>query len=166
MFPILSITDGFVIHPIMQKHLIALFIGSLLMLVGCSSTGDYAFVYKQDIQQGNIIDQQTINKLKLGMSKRQVRFVLGTPLLIDLFHRERWDYLFSMKRSRQPVERVFVSAHFEGDRLAKITGDLTPDPTAPQVDENREIIVTVPDYIDNRGVITKLLYKLGFNLDD
>lgn len=150
----------------MQKYLPAIFISSLLALTGCSSTGDYSFVYKQDIQQGNTVDQEMVNQLKPGMSKRQVRFVLGTPLLIDLFHDERWDYIFSMKRSRQPVDQQIVSVHFKEDRLAEITGDLIPDPTAPTVDENRELIVTVPDYIDNRGVITKLLYKLGLDLDE
>lgn len=150
----------------MQKYLPTIFISALLVLAGCSSTGDYSLVYKQDIQQGNTVDQEMVNQLKLGMSKRQVRFVLGTPLLIDMFHEERWDYIFSMKRSRQPIEQQLVTLYFEADRLANITGDLMPDPTAPIVDENRELIVSVPDYIDNRGVITKLLYKLGLDLDE
>ncbi len=127
---------------------------------------DIPFVYKQTIQQGNTIDQKSVNQLKVGMSKRQVRFVLGTPLLIDLFHEERWDYIFTMKRSRETLERASLSLYFEEDRLIKTTGDLKPDPTASQVDENRELIVSVPDYIDNRGIITKLLYRLGIDIDE
>ncbi len=150
----------------MQKHLIALFIGLIFALTGCSSTSDYPFVYKQDIQQGNTIDQKMVNQLKMGMSKRQVRFVLGTPLLVDLFHEERWDYIFTMKKSREPLERKAISLYFEEDHLIKIRGDLQPDPTAPQVDENRELIVSVPNYIDNRGIITKLLFWLGVDIDD
>ncbi|MCF6282874.1 MAG: outer membrane protein assembly factor BamE [Candidatus Polarisedimenticolaceae bacterium] len=149
----------------MQKTLSAFIIGTLLTLTGCSSTGEFAFVYKQDIQQGNTIDQEMVNQLKLGMSKRQVRFVLGTPLLVDLFHEERWDYIFLMKRSRETIERQAISIYFDENHLVKIAGDLKPDPTAPKVDENRELIVSVPDYIDNRGIITKLLYRLGL-LDD
>jgi outer membrane protein assembly factor BamE len=150
----------------MQKYLIVFFISSIVALTGCSSTSDIPFVYKQDIQQGNTIDQKTVNQLKIGMSKRQVRFVLGTPLLVDLFHEERWDYIFSMKRSRVALERTAISLYFEEGRLSKITGDLQPDPTAPQVDENRELIVSVPDYIDNRGIITKLIHWLGFDTDE
>jgi len=150
----------------MQKHFIAFFICSISVLAGCSSIGDIPFVYKQEIQQGNTIDQKTVNQLKMGMSKRQVRFVLGTPLLVDIFHEERWDYIFSMKRSRETLERTAISLYFEEDHLVKIAGDLKPDPTAPKVDENRELIVSVPDYIDNRGIITKLLYRLGVNIDE
>jgi len=70
------------------------FVG-LLALAGCSFPG----VYKIDIQQGNVVTQDMIDQLRPGMTRRQVRFIMGNPLLTDTFHADRWDYLYSI----QPV---------------------------------------------------------------
>ncbi|MGR9052501.1 MAG: outer membrane protein assembly factor BamE, partial [Gammaproteobacteria bacterium] len=67
-----------------------------LLLSGCTTVMEnLPGVYKLDIQQGNIIDQEVIDQLRPNMSKRQVLYVIGSPMLIDVFHQQRWDYLYS-----------------------------------------------------------------------
>lgn len=91
---------------------------ALLMLVGCIHP------YKTEIQQGNVITQEMIDKLKPGMTKSQVRFVLGTPLIIDPFHPERWDYVHVYKKNAAaPAEVRPFTVIFQGDALARIEGE-------------------------------------------
>ncbi len=77
-------------------------------------------VYTPDLQQGNVITQEMIDELKLGMSRRQVRFILGTPLIEDSFHRERWDYYYFQKRRKEPGVRRKLSVIFKDTVLAEI----------------------------------------------
>ena len=82
--------------------------------------------YKLDVQQGNVVTQEMISQLKPGMTKSQVRFVMGTPLLMDAFHKNRWDYIYRYEKSGKLVENRRVIVLFDDDRLKKITGDVTP----------------------------------------
>lgn len=84
-------------------------------------------VYRMEVQQGNYISQEAVAQLKLGMTKEQVRFVLGTPLVADIFHENRWDYVYRRQRenSRQVEERR-VSVFFDGDKLVRLEGDVMP----------------------------------------
>ena len=102
----------------MRKNLIfiALLIG--LNLYGCSSWLPEA--HKIDIQQGNRVKQQDLDKLQLGMTRKQVKFVLGSPLLQDSFHQDRWDYIFYLKPGKGEVQRSRVSLYFKGDKLIRI----------------------------------------------
>ena len=83
--------------------------------------------YRIEIQQGNFVSQEMVSQLKLGMSKDQVRFVLGTPLITDSFHADRWDYVFRRQRanSRELEQRKFA-VFFEDGKLKRIEGDVTP----------------------------------------
>jgi outer membrane protein assembly factor BamE len=79
-------------------------------------------IYKQNIQQGNAIEQEDLDELYIGMNQRQVLFVLGTPSVKDPFHQERWDYVQTFsRRGGAMVERV-VTLKFENDTLAEIIG--------------------------------------------
>lgn len=102
---------------------------------GCSSwsTLDLPGVtpYRMEIQQGNFVSQDMIAKLKRGMSREQVRFVLGTPLVSDMFHANRWDYVFYRERPNQPREERRISIVFESDKLARVEGDVVPQGAAP-----------------------------------
>lgn len=89
-----------------------LFIFSLL-LSACS-------IYKVDVQQGNVIDEEQLAKLKLGMNKNQVVFLIGTPLLRDPFHKNRWDYVYAMTPGGGKTSSKSLTLHFEGDTLTKI----------------------------------------------
>ena len=104
-------------------------IASLFAAVLALSTS--ACVYKLDVQQGNLITQDVVAKLKKGMTKTEVRQVLGTPLLMDPFHGNRWDYYFSTHRGGKPVERTRFSVFFENDKLVSLTGDIKPAAPAP-----------------------------------
>lgn len=86
--------------------------------------------YKLEIQQGNVVTRDMIDKLKPGMTKGQVRFVLGTPLITDPFHPERWDYVYVHKKNATgPAETHRLTVIFKGDALARLEGDLAKAPT-------------------------------------
>lgn len=82
--------------------------------------------YRIDIQQGNFLSQDMVSQLKRGMTREQVRFVLGTPLVTDVFHANRWDYVFYREvRGGQPEHRR-LSVFFEDDKLVRVEGDVKP----------------------------------------
>lgn len=110
----------------MQIHVQRLFlVTSLLLLAGCQYF-QFPGVYKIDIQQGNIITQEMIDQLKPGMTKRQVRYVMGTPLIEDTFNPNRWDYYYSMAPGKAEAVKERVSIFFEGDHLTHFQGDYSP----------------------------------------
>ena len=80
--------------------------------------------YRMEIQQGNFVSQDMVSQLKPGMSKEQVRFVLGTPLLTDIFHGERWDYVYWRETSDGRREQRKLIVHFDKGQLARIDGDV------------------------------------------
>lgn len=80
--------------------------------------------YRMDIQQGNVVTQEMIDKVKPGMTRSQVRFALGTPLVIDAFHQDRWDYVYFFQKAGTVVEQRRIAVFFRGDRLDRIEGDV------------------------------------------
>jgi outer membrane protein assembly factor BamE len=89
--------------------------------------------HRMEIQQGNFITQEMIGQLKPGMTRDQVRFALGTPLVTDVFHGDRWDYIFVRQRANsREVENRRISIFFEGDRLVRIEGDVVAGAATPQ----------------------------------
>src|SRR5258706_1189978 len=107
------------------------------MLPGCKSVDVPKFPgvthYRMVIQQGNFIPQEMVAQLKPGMTKEQVRFVLGTPLVTDIFHADRWDYVFFREMPNGKREQRNLSVVFENSKLARVIGDLLPaDGTTPK----------------------------------
>ncbi len=100
------------------------------LLLGACSFSDFKFslpgVYRIDIPQGNIVTQEMVDQLKPGMNKRQVRFVMGTPLIVDTFEANRWDYLHSVETKKRDRTQERVSLYFDKDLLVRIDGDLAP----------------------------------------
>lgn len=88
-------------------------------------------VYKMDIRQGNFVKAEMVQKLKIGMTKQQVRYVMGTPLVSDVFHANRWDYVYRLERGRKLIEQQNLTLYFEGDRLARMVDESLPAETAP-----------------------------------
>jgi outer membrane protein assembly factor BamE len=84
-------------------------------------------VYRPDTQQGNFISKEQVAQLKVGMTPEQVRFLLGTPLLNDAFHAERWDYPFLLKRGDGTVTTSHVVVRFQEGRVASFEGADLPD---------------------------------------
>lgn len=82
--------------------------------------------YKMDIQQGNVVTQEMISKLQPGMTRSQVRFALGTPLVVDPFRDNRWDYVYRYDKRGQQVEHRRIVVIFDGDKLVRIEGDVVP----------------------------------------
>ena len=105
-----------------------------LLLVSCGSGRlpvPEMTPYRMEIQQGNFVSQEMVSKLKPGMSKDQVRFVMGTPLITDSFHGERWDYVFRrQKANSRELEQRRLAVFFEDGKLKRVDGDVTPGPGA------------------------------------
>lgn len=93
--------------------------------------------YRIDLPQGNYVTAESVDRVEKGMTREQVRFVLGTPLLRDLFHPDRWDYLFRYRFPDGTVEQRKVTVHFRDDRVASVEADALPqredatDPALP-----------------------------------
>lgn len=92
-----------------------------LMLASCSGHPlSFLSPYKMDIRQGNYVTPEMREKLKPGMSKQQVRYVMGTPMVNDVFHGNRWDYAYRLEHDGQVTEKQNMTLYFEGDNLARI----------------------------------------------
>ena len=91
----------------------------LLALVLCLS--GTACVYRINIQQGNFLDQAAVDQVKPGMTRSQVRYLLGTPMVADSFNKERWDYIYYLKKGRTShVDSRRVTVYFDGDKVARL----------------------------------------------
>lgn len=88
--------------------------------------------YRMEIQQGNYITQEMVSQLKPGMTREQVRFILGTPLVADIFHADRWDYPYFRDVPGKPREHRRFSVFFEDGKLARVSGDIVPAGTAAE----------------------------------
>ena len=111
-----------------------LILAAICTLCACSFVG-FPGVYKIDVEQGNIVTQEMADQLKPGMSRRQVRFILGTPLVEDTFNQDRWDYPYVKRNGNTILSESRITVVFDGDSLITVTGDYLPpawsDPTAP-----------------------------------
>jgi len=116
-------------------------------------------VYTLDIKQGNVVDQDMINQLRPKMTKRQVLYVMGSPMLVDVFHQKRWDYLYSVQLGGGVREQKRIALFFDGDILAGVEGDFKPDANAPRVD--KEMIVDVPERELDMTLWEKTLWLFG-----
>ena len=90
-----------------------------------------ACVYRIDIQQGNLLDDDDVVQIEVGMTRSQVQFLLGTPMVADSFHRDRWDYAYYFRRGRSPdlIQR-WVVGHCENDRVSRVDRNLELQPPA------------------------------------
>ncbi len=113
------------------------FLLALSLLAGCGNWSqpiDRITPHRIDIQQGNAITQEMLDKLKPGMTPSQVRFILGTPLLVDPFRKDRWDYVYRLAREGKVVETRKVTVIFENDKLKGLEGDVKPAAGRPAAD--------------------------------
>lgn len=115
-------------------------------------------VYRLDIQQGNVVTQDMLERVELGMDKRKVQFILGTPLVVDVFREDRWDYVYTFKGGSVfggEVHRRITLVFVDG-RLAKIEGDIEPSPEFEFDKAETETVVSIPDPPE-RGLFRWLL---------
>lgn len=113
----------------LYRGLNPLVLTSLIMtalLSGCGSNFGFPGVYRIDVEQGNIVTEEMVEQLKLGMTRRQVRFVMGTPLIEDTFHPDRWDYRYTVRNGLKTIDENRVSVFFDGDLLSGVAGTMLP----------------------------------------
>ncbi len=160
----------------------------LLVLAGCKQAPELPAIispYKIDIQQGNVVSQEMVDKLKAGMTRAQVRYALGTPLIVDPFRTDRWDYVYLYQKQGKEAQRRRVTVIFEEDRLLRIEGDVVPADSARQPAAGAPLVAPSsavpdaaadakpasprPDAVENkeqpaeeRGFFGRILEKIGF----
>jgi outer membrane protein assembly factor BamE len=121
--------------------------------------------YKMDIQQGNVVTSKMMMQLRPGMTKSQVRFVMGTPLIADSFHANRWDYLYRMVKEGKVIEQRHVILDFENDQLKGVRGDVIPagtgDTGATAAIPKPEGAKPVTPQKKEKGLIDKLKFWKG-----
>lgn len=140
----------------MKKLIILSLWLNVALVTGCGS-----FPYKVDIPQGNIIEQEQLNRVQPGMSKSQVQYLMGTPLVDDPFHRDRWDYYYSLKTGGKLQEQKRVTMFFDNDRLVRIEGDMRPQPQAETAPNKPEVVDIDPAGPDKKGLFGRMLEKVG-----
>lgn len=139
----------------------------------CSTVPRFVNEYKIDIQQGNVLTQDMVAQLRPGQTKDQVRFVLGSPMLTDMFHASRWDYVYSLRKGNSGVtEMRKFSTFFDADgKLIRVSGDvaaLTAADAQPPGNVMQELDLgsvaagtKAPAMKEERGFFGRILEKVG-----
>ncbi len=122
-------------------------------------------VYSLEIQQGNIITQAMIDQLRPGMSKRQVIYIMGSPMLDNFFHKNRWDYLYSAHPTGGEKIQQQISLYFENDQIVSIQGDFRPS-TTPTPMVSNESSVEIPKRNLDKTLWEKITGFLGISNSD
>ena len=151
----------------MKKLLIIITCIASLWLGGCWFPGS-RLVHKIDVQQGNVLTQDDINLLEPGMTRRQVQFIMGSPMVSDVFHQDRWDYIYRLKPGYGDVTEDRVSVFFDGNSLERIEGTMYPAPegkNAPARPKQVTLVVPTQERVE-RGVFNKLWHWLTFRKPD
>ena len=154
------------------RHLI--FFLTFIFLTACSvkSPIDYfeAKIYKLDVQQGNIITAEMLMGLKPGMTRAQVKYVLGTPLIQDSFHENRWDYIYKMIKDDRLIEERHVVVRFEDDELVDVKGDIIQSNDiligAETEKQSKVITLSEADYEEQKKDKNSILSRLKFWEDE
>ena len=102
----------------------------LPFLAACSNTPqitDYLTPYRIDVRQGNFVTQEMVAQLKPGQSREQVRFILGSPLVADMFHVDRWDYVYRFRPGHGEVQQRSLAVFFQDNKLTRVSGDVVAE---------------------------------------
>jgi outer membrane protein assembly factor BamE len=145
------------------------------VLSACSSVPRIVNEYKIDVQQGNVLTQEMVSQLRPGLSRDQVRFILGTPMLSDMFHADRWDYVYRLKKGNTgEVETRKFSTFFGPDgKLIRVAGDVVPAATGeaavPEVRLRELDLGSIPTDgsaplppVEEKGFFGKTMEVIGF----
>ena len=117
-----------------------------LLLAACSSMSTPQ-PYRIDIQQGNVITQEMVAQLKPGLTRDQVKFILGSPLVADMFHTDRWDYVYMLQPGKGEVQRRRLTVIFEDNKLARLAGDVVAGDgwlEGPQANPPASRVIEIP----------------------
>lgn len=132
-FTSLSSSSGMRSQRLSRRSRVLCVLGAVWVLSACSSLsnqlpsiGSMVTPYKIDIQQGNVVTREQANALQPGMSRLQVRDILGSPLLTSVFHANRWDYVFTFQRQGLPPQQRKLTVFFKGEVMERFEGDELP----------------------------------------
>tara|TARA_B100000900_G_C20354205_1_gene623582 strand:+ start:361 stop:771 length:411 start_codon:yes stop_codon:yes gene_type:complete len=108
-------------------------VGCLLSgLIGCGSNFGFPGVYRINVEQGNVVTEEMVEQLRPGLNRRQVRYIMGTPLIEDSFHEDRWDYRYMLRNGTELLSETQLTLWFEGDELVRVEGPDAPSWGNPQ----------------------------------
>ena len=111
-------------------------VGCLLAgLVGCGINFGFPGVYRINVEQGNVVTEEMVEQLRPGLNRRQVRYIMGTPLIEDSFHEDRWDYRYLLRNGNELLSETQLTLWFEGDELVRAEGPDAPTWDEPQSEE-------------------------------
>jgi outer membrane protein assembly factor BamE len=121
-----------------------------VLVAACSNAPQvtsYLSPYRIDVRQGNFVTQEMVAQLKPGLTREQVRFILGSPLVTDMFHADRWDYLYRLQPGRGETQQRHLAVFFQDGKLTRVAGDVVADDgtmveTKP---EARVVEIAAPD---------------------
>ncbi len=162
----------------MQKSFLLWLCVTSLILSGCNALqelgeavpdalGNTQLMYKPTVQQGNVVTQEMVDKLQPGMNRRQVAYILGTPLLVDAFHQDRWDYVYTKEVGGGAGNKTHIALFFEDDILVRIEGDFRPEPKEDPLAGAEETVFTVPDYTKKeKGFFSRTLETIGIDTEE
>lgn len=137
-----------------MKRILTIILSSLSLVISACG-GGIPGVYKIDVQQGNIITQEDVNKIKIGMSRKQVHYILGTPLIVDSFHKNRWDYVYTFQHGKKKPEEKKISFLFLNEQVTDIKGDLKPIENARQEEKTTEVVSINPKSKKKKGFFSR-----------
>ena len=146
-----------------------------LLLLSCSKSyvpgipklsdiNDLKFVHKIDIQQGNVVTQNMLAQLEVGMDKEKVQFIMGTPIIMDTFNSHRWDYIFTYDRKREFLSKRTITLYFEGDFLSAIKGNIKAAEKELVAKRHEDAEILVPRFV-KRSMKERILNKLSLSKD-
>lgn len=105
----------------------------LPFLAACSnapSVVSYLSPYRIDVRQGNFVTQDMVSQLKPGLTREQVRFILGSPLVADIFHGDRWDYVYTFRTGNEETQQRRMAVFFQDNKLTRVAGDVVAEDAA------------------------------------
>ena len=113
--------------PVIPHFRVAVFSYLLTAMIGCGSTIGFPGVYRIDVEQGNVVTEEMVEQLRPGLNRRQVRYIMGTPLIEDAFHSNRWDYRYLLRNGTTTLATTQLTLWFDGDELVRAEGSDAPD---------------------------------------
>lgn len=145
----------------MRKAFSLIILSAQAALYGCTTTTlEIPGVYVMDIQQGNIVDQGMIDQLRPNMNKKQVLYIMGSPMLIDPFHPQRWDYFYAEQPSGEARMQKRISLLFADDELVGVQGDFRPS-NVPVIPTSKDVTVDVPKRVIEKTLFEKFASLFG-----
>jgi outer membrane protein assembly factor BamE len=120
----------------------------LPFLAACSNTPQitsYLSPYRIDVRQGNLVTQEMVAQLKPGLTREQVRFILGSPLVADMFHVDRWDYVYRFQPGKGEAQQRRLVVFFQDNKLTRVAGDVVAeDNSKPEVARPAAQVIEIP----------------------